>query len=214
MTLDRRHTLALIGATLTSAIALGDAVTHGLTGQSSVFAGDSGATAWSEIGGLVHGLTYAALGWVLVGERDRFATANRFARVLRLVLIPTFAVMAVAFVMVGPILTVTGVSSESPVGATYDVIGTFVFLVMILGSLLLGLALLRSHSGGVGARVLAAITPVLAITVLLGFLAPAWTHPGYVETLIHFGVALLGVGVRPDLTDSVAAPATADQATN
>ena len=41
MTLDRRHTLALIGATLTSAIALGDAVTHGLTGQSSVFAGDS-----------------------------------------------------------------------------------------------------------------------------------------------------------------------------
>ena len=209
MTLDRRHTLALIGATLTSAIALGDAVTHGLTGQSSVFAGDS---AWSEVGGLVHGLTYAALGWVLVGERGRFATTNRFARALRLVLIPTFAVMAVAFVMVGPILTVTGVSSESPVGATYDVIGTFVFLVMILGSLLLGLALLRSHSGGVGARVLAAITPVLAITVLLGFLAPAWTHPGYVETLIHFGVALLGVGVRPDLTDSVAAPATADQA--
>ena len=101
MTLDRRHTLALIGATLTSAIALGDAVTHGLTGQSSVFAGDSGATAWSEIGGLVHGLTYAALGWVLVGERDRFATANRFARVLRLVLIPTFDVMAVAFVMGG-----------------------------------------------------------------------------------------------------------------
>ena len=80
---------------------------------------------------------------------------------------------------------------------------------------LIGVALVdipASASGGVGARVLAAITPVLAITVLLGFLAPAWTHPGYVETLIHFGAALHGGGVRPDHTDSVAAPATADRA--
>lgn len=210
MTLDRRHSLALIGATLTSAIALGDAVTHGLTGQSSVFASDSGATAWAVIGGLIHGLTYAALCWVLVGERDRFATANRFARALRRVLIFTFAVMAVAFVVAGPILTMTGGSAESPALATFEVFGTAVFLVMILASLLLGLALLRNHSGGVGARLLAAITPVLAITVLLGFIAPDWTHPGYVETLIHFGVALLGVGVadRPVGPAPSATPAT------
>ena len=37
------------------------------------------------------------------------------------------------------------------------------------------------------------LVPVLAVTVLLGFTDSDWAHPGYVETVIHFGVALIGV---------------------
>ena len=62
------------------------------------------------------------------------------------------------------------------------------------GALGMGLALARNRSLGYGARILSALLPVAALTALVGWLAPDWAHPAYAETVLHFGLALLGVG--------------------
>ena len=60
MQLSIHHKLALIGATVTSALALTDAATHGITGEYSWFADDSGVRAAQVFAAILHGLTYAA----------------------------------------------------------------------------------------------------------------------------------------------------------
>jgi hypothetical protein len=59
----------------------------------------------------------------------------------------------------------------------------------------LGLAVIRANPVGIGGRVLAWILPVTAMVVALAFLAPAYAHPGWVETVVNVGIALIGVGV-------------------
>ena len=68
------------------------------------------------------------------------------------------------------------------------------FAGLLLGSLVMGVALLRTDALGVGARVLALLLPALGATLLLAWLSPLWAHPAYLETLTYVGLALLGVG--------------------
>lgn len=75
---------------------------------------------------------------------------------------------------------------------------------MILSCLLLGIAVLRSNPLGYGGRVLGLLVPALAVTVLLGFVASDWAHPGYVDTVIYFGVALIGVRAAADTITEIA----------
>jgi len=192
MNLSRHHVVALIGATLTSAIALSDAILHGLTGRNSIFSDGSGHPFWIVAGGLVHGLTYAALTWVLSREGPRFDQANRLARALRYVLAGSLAAMAAGFITIAPILVMAKVPPSSPLVIAWVWLASIAFAGMILSSLLLGIAVLRTNPLGYGGRVLGLLIVVLPITVALDFLAPQWAHPAYVETTIHFGVALLG----------------------
>jgi hypothetical protein len=53
---------------------------------------------------------------------------------------------------------------------------------------------IRRNPLGLGGRVLLLILPVTAIVIALAFLAPAYAHPGCVETAVNFGIALVGVG--------------------
>ena len=192
MGLSTHHTAALTGAVVTSAIALFDAATHGITGHFSVFADDSDRPLLVALGSLAHGLTYVALCFVLVREARQFSTVNRVAQAVRWVVIVSLALLAPGFLLVAPILTFADVTS----GTAYTVwggIAGLAFAGMILGSLVLGIALLRTRSLGIGARVLSLMAPVLGMTLLLAWLAPAWAHPAYLETTLHFGIALLGV---------------------
>ena len=193
MALSRHHLTALIGATLASIIALYDALMHGVTGRSSVFTDEAAGAGWLVTGGLVHAFAYAVLAWVLVRERPRFERANRFARVLRYVLIASLAVLAAGFAVLAPVLHIGKVPTTGPLGTAWEWIAGIGFAGMILSSLLLGIAVLRNNPLGYGGRLLGLLVPVLAVTVLLGFVAPAWSHPGYIETVIHFGLALTGV---------------------
>jgi hypothetical protein len=189
--LSLHHRLALVGATATSAIALTDAFTHGLTGSSSAFADDSGAEGLILVGDLVHGLTYVAFCFVLVREAGRVDAAGRVAAVLRRVLLVSLAFLAVGFLVGAPLRgRIEGSAFEEAGGA----VATFAFIGMILSALALGPALLRRADLRVGALVLTALLPVLGLTVLLAVLAPAFAHPAYLETTLHFGIALLGVG--------------------
>jgi hypothetical protein len=207
MSLSRHHLIALgLSAGGLVSIALTDAVTHGLTGHNSVFSDDSGRPGWIIVGGLGHSAAYAAQCWVLVAERDRFAGANRFARLLRGVLLVSLALLAVGFAVVSPILILARVPLDGAVGTAWGLVATVGFGGMILGALLLGLALLRTNPLGLGGRVLAAVLPVAGLTVALAAWAPAWAHPAYVETVLAFGIALLGVRPAAAPVASAATP--------
>lgn len=64
--------------------------------------------------GLIHGLTYAALSWVLTGERTRLERANRFLRGLRYVLLASLVVLAAGFVLGAPVLQIAHVPPTGP----------------------------------------------------------------------------------------------------
>ena len=203
MSMQLHHKLALLGAAGTSAMALGDAVIHGLTGHYSVFADTSGNALVQALGDLVHGLTYLALSFVLVREAGRFAAVSRVARGCRWVVLVSLATLAAGFVLVAPVLAFPGIDA----GTRYSIWGGIAgvaFVGMILGSLALGLALLPSRALGVGARVLALMLPVAGLTALIAWLASGWAHPAYLETTLHFGLATLGLGAAAVLTSTEA----------
>lgn len=188
------HIAALIGCVGLSGIALTDAFVQATTGHDSIFADDAGPVAAVLGSDVWHGLTYAALTWVLIAEAARFASANRVARICRWVLVVCLAVSAVSFVVIVPALLLTD-SGESAFAAAFGVLGTPIFFGTILGAVVLGLAVVRRNPLGVGGRVLLLILPVTAIVIALAFLAPALAHPGWVETVVNVGLALIGVGV-------------------
>ena len=201
MSMQLHHKLALLGAAGTSAMALGDAVIHGLTGHYSVFADTSGNAPVQALGDLLHGLTYLALSWVLVREAGRFTAVNRVARGCRWVVLVSLATLAAGFDLVAPVLAFTGTDAGGP-SAIWGGIAGVAFVGMILGSLVLGLALLPSRALGVGARVLALVLPVAGLTALIAWLASGWAHPAYLETTLHFGLATLGLGTAAVLVSA------------
>jgi hypothetical protein len=192
MTLTLHHKLALLGATAASCVALFDAMTHGLTGHPSVF-GDETAPMWAQTVSLaVHGLAYVALGVVLVHEGRRIDAASRVARAARWATVGAFAVLATVFLVgmpLGQTLDQQGV--DAVVGAAAGA----GFLSMFLGGLTLGISLWRVPGFGLESRLLASLPAAFALVVMLGWQAPAWAHPAYLETLLHFGVAFTGAGV-------------------
>ena len=132
MSMQPHHKLALLGAAGTSAMALSDAVIHGLTGHYSVFADTSGNAPVQALGDLVHGLTYLAL----------------------------------SFVLVAPVLAFTGTDAGTP-SAIWSGIAGIAFIGMILGSLVLGLALLPNRALEIDAHMLVLILSIAELTALI-----------------------------------------------
>lgn len=192
MHLDSHHKFALIAGLGLSAIALNDAVTHGLTGHWSVFA-DEGPTWIVATGDVIHGLAYAGGLAVLRAERSRIH-ANRAASIFGWLLFAAFVPLAVGFLLGGIVpLRDTLMNAGGPV------IG-IAFLLQFVAALGLGLSLAKHPETGVGSRILLAVLPVIGLTVLLALVAADWAHPAYVETVTIVGVALLGVSGRPPST--------------
>lgn len=189
LSLATHHRVALVAAAATSGIALFDAVTHGFTGDYSAFSDDSEVVALLVTGDVVHGLTYAALGYVLVREAGHIDRANRAARVLRWLLLAALATLAVGFLLLAP-THLTGGSERFT--SSFGIVVGPAFALMFVAGVGLGLSLLRSPRMRYGAVSLAGVIPVLGLTALVAWLAPGFAHPAYAETAIHFGVALLG----------------------
>lgn len=191
MTLSRHHRLALVGATALSAMALFDAMVHGFTGHSSVFT-DADAPLWAEVTTFaVHGLAYVALAAVLVAERRRVDAVNKAARVARWTTALSLGVLAAVFLALLP------VGSQLGAGALAAVEGAagFAFLGMFLGGFALGVSLWRDPRFHLESRLLSALPVVLVLLVMVVWLAPTFAHPAYLETLLHFGVAVTGAGL-------------------
>ncbi len=188
------HIAALIGCVGLSGIALTDAFVQATAGHDSIFAAEDGPVGAVLASDVWHGLTYAALAWVLVAEAARFAAANRAARICRWVLIVCLAASAVSFVVIVPALLLTD-SGDGGFAEVFGALGTPIFFGTILSAIVLGLTLVRSNPIGLGGRVLLLILPVTAVVLALAFLVPAYAHPGWVETVVNVGIALVGVGV-------------------
>jgi hypothetical protein len=96
-------------------------------------------------------------------------------------------------------LLVNVVDSEI-LGATAGV----TFLAMFILGAALGGTLLRRPHVRVPAALMVAVVPLIGLTFALEALAPGWGHPGYAETSLYLGIALLGLtaaaagAARPD----------------
>ena len=181
---------AIAASIALAGIALGDAVTHGLTGKYSALSDDYGTTGLWLAGNVAHGLTYAALAWVLVSEGRRVDAGSRGRRIIRRGLLGSFGVLAVYFLVAAPYFYATEADLDSvpPVFAALLVAFplTFVF------ALTLGVLTRRMEELRPASLTLLAILPVIGLTALLAVVAPDFSHPAYLETVTNFGVALLG----------------------
>ncbi|MFT4297235.1 MAG: hypothetical protein QM582_17675 [Micropruina sp.] len=187
------HWAALAANLGLAAIALNDAVTHALTGQYSAASGTSGNAVAITVSTIVHGLAYLGIVVVLWREADAFRAANRFARALRPILLAAFGFMGLAMLGVETWRRPSPGESQG-LAAGWELVGTVMFAVMLLGSCLLGFALLRSNPLGIGGRILLGILPAIGLVVLLGTVGSPWEHPGYIELVQGVGMSLLGVG--------------------
>jgi hypothetical protein len=180
------HQVAFFAALGIAGIALFDAATHGVTGHDSVFADDTDIVWLAQVGNVLHGLAYAAAVGVLVMNRRRIVVVNRVAAAAYWPVLVAVAMLGTGFLLVMPFLNLDAM----PVAA--EIVATAAFAVMLLGAPVLGLALLRAPDMFPGNALLAAMVPVLGLTILIGLLAPNWAHPAYLETASAFGLSLLG----------------------
>lgn len=183
------YRLALAGATLMSAVALYDAVHVGVTGRPSGFSDEYGITAMMVVGGLVHGLGYAALLVLLVADRERIDAGNAVRRWTRRLLIVDLGVMASMFCVGTWFLPAM---ERAGWGGATSAVGGIAFLVMFVLSFALGAVLVRRRELRPGAVVLLGIVPTIGLAIGLGALGSDFAHPAYPEVAVYLGLALLG----------------------
>ena len=133
--------IAIAAAITLSGVALWDAVYAGVSGRPSGFSDAYGVTPMMIIGALVHGLTYAALAAVLVVQRWRIDAGSAVRRLIRQLLVVDFGLHATMFLIGTPFLPRIERAGWADVSST---IGGLSFLVMIVLSVALGLASVRT----------------------------------------------------------------------
>lgn len=192
---------AVAGAVLTSAIALGDAVWQATSDEPAPWTPGEGIEWVARAGDAAHGVTYALLAAALVHCAARIDAGRAAVRWLRRILAVDLALLAVPFLF----SAATGVlGGDSPVGAVMGV----AFLALFPLAIGLGLVMVaRPATRHLPAWVLTATLPVIGLTALLA--AVGWGHPGYAETTIYLGLALLAAltppgGARPAVEPTLA----------
>ena len=146
---------------------------------------------------------------LLVAALIRFGRAidggSRFVSVLRWIIIAGYAVFAILFgwIIIDPGYDATGV---------YELAANLAFAVSLLVPIVLGFALIRRRVFRWPAMLLIAPIVLLPLTLLLQAFTD-WAHPGYMETAVNFGVALLcvaasgadSISTRPEVPAGAAA---------
>ena len=133
----------------------------------------------------VHIVLYALLAAGLVRYGGAIDGGRRFVRVVRWVIAAGYAMFAVLFcwLIIDPAFDPEGI---------YGIASTIAFAVTLLVPIVLGFALLRRREFRVPAMLLIAPVVILPLVLVLeGF--TDYAHPGYLETAVNFGVALLCV---------------------
>ena len=177
---------ALTGALLTSAIALGDAVWQATSDAPAPWTPGEGIGWVARTGEGVHGVTYALLAAALVVAGGRVDAGRRAVRVLRMLLVVDLGLLAIAYCSSAALGVVGG---EGVVGAVMGV----AFIALFVLAVALGVVLLTRRATRVSAAWwLASPVALIPLTVLAGTVG--WAHPGYVETAVYLGLALLGAG--------------------
>ncbi|KAB7744126.1 hypothetical protein GA707_11795 [Nostocoides sp. F2B08] len=196
---------ALGGAAALSAIALSDAVTFALTGQHTRFSDDFGVNPAFVLGGIIHSLAYLAFAGVLWSRRSQVDGGSGFRRAVRRILTGALLFLAVGM-SVHAVLSVA--SGEVNDDAVFGAVAGIALLLMIVGSVTLGLSLMRRRDMRLAAWTLSGILPAIGLTIVLGATGSPWAHPAYAEALVSFGLAFIGLAPQREPIESTRREAT------
>lgn len=133
----------------------------------------------------VHAVLYALLAAGLIRYAAVIDGGSRFVSVVRWIIATGYATFAVLFawLIIDPTFSVDGV---------YGIISTVAFAVTLLVPIALGFGLIRRREFRAPSILLIAPVVVFPLVLLLEAFTD-WAHPGYLETVVNFGVALLCV---------------------
>ena len=186
-----RLVVVLLCAAGTSAIALTDAVVHGVTGHSVLPAEETEPAV--VVASIIHGITYAALCWVLVTEAYRIDSGARLRTWLRRGLIADLLVMSALFLVGIPLSAwISALRTNPTVDDVFSVVGNGAFLGMFALAFALGVSTIRRAALRPAPYLLIGIVPAIGLMIGLGALGSDFAHPAYAETLVNFGIALFG----------------------
>jgi peptidoglycan/LPS O-acetylase OafA/YrhL len=173
---------ALGAAVVLSVVSVGDAVVRATTDVVPPW-DDESTTTWALVAtNLLMMATFGLLAAVLVRNAERIDAGSGAVRWIRRVFAADLAVLATGYLLVS-------VAGSEAFGA----IAGIAFLVMFVLGAVLGGVLLRRPDVRVPAALMVAPVPIIGLTFALEALAPGWGHPGYAETALYLGIALLGL---------------------
>jgi hypothetical protein len=157
-----------------------------------------GEPALARITTVVHVVLYALLAAALIRYGRAIDGGLRFVRVVRWIIAAGYAMFAVLFcwLIIDPTFGTDGI---------YGIISTVAFAVTLLVPIALGFALLRRREFRVPALLLVAPVAVFPLVFVLEAFTD-YAHPGYLETVVNFGVALLCVAASALTTASAERP--------
>lgn len=173
---------ALGAAVVLSVVSIADAVLRATTDAAPPWDDELGTTWVIVATNLVMAATFGLLSAVLVRNAERIDRGSRAVRWIRRSLAIDLAVLASGFVFVN-------LFDADVFGAVAGI----AFLGMFILGATLGGVLLRRQDVRVPAALMVAAVPMIGLTFALEALAPGWGHPGYAETALYLGIALLGL---------------------
>jgi hypothetical protein len=167
-----------------SVLSIGDAILRATTDVAPPWDDETGVT-WALVPtNLLMMGTFALLAAVLVRNAGRIDEGSGAVRWIRRLFAVDLAVLATGYLLV----SVIGSAASGAVAGV-------AFLVMFVLGAVLGGMLLRRPDLRLPAVLMVSVVPVIGITFAVEALAPGWGHPGYAETVLYLGIALLGLTV-------------------
>jgi peptidoglycan/LPS O-acetylase OafA/YrhL len=173
---------ALGAAVVLSVVSIGDAVLRATSDAVPPWDDELGTTWVIVATNLVMAVTFGLLAAVLIRNAERIDEGSGATRWMRRVLAVDLAILASGFVFVSVF------DAEF-----FGVVAGVTFLAMFVLGAVLGGMLLRRPDVRVPAALMVAVVPVIGLSFAVEALAPGWGHPGYAETALYIGIALLGL---------------------
>ncbi|MRG59433.1 hypothetical protein GE115_06035 [Agromyces sp. CFH 90414] len=134
---------------------------------------------------LAHAGTYLLIGAALVRSGAAIDRSRRLVRVLRWILVAGYSVFAAMYAWMG------FVDPSLELAESLQAVVNVAFLTSLVVPIVLGFALVRRRELRVPVVLLIAPLVLLPLTLLLG--PTGWAHPGYTETAVNLGLALLAL---------------------
>ncbi|UOY03254.1 hypothetical protein [Blastococcus sp. PRF04-17] len=175
---------ALGAAVALSVLSVGDAVLRGVSDAVLPWDDEAGTT-WGIVAtNLLMVATFGLLAAVLVRNARGIDDGSGARRWVRRLLATALAVLSVGY------LVVSVVDADAA-----GIVAGVTFLLMFVLGVVLGALLLRRPEVRLPAVLMVSVVPLIGLAFAVEALAPGWGHPGYAETALYLGIALLGIQV-------------------
>jgi hypothetical protein len=194
----KHHVLAVTLAGINIVALLVDTAIVAATGQHTFITDDSqGSNASVLAFGVALGITFLAMGLVVMRESPRFDDARRAARIGRPVLMVALLFLGGGFLTVYPLQTLSGLDEDAAAIQLSGLVAFSALAAVFLAAFVIGLAVIGRNPLGIGGLILGLMGPVILLTVLLGLVAPTFASPVFCTMVVLAGVSLIGVRAKP-----------------